>query len=195
MNATAHQALPADLSRFAKKQFLKRVIPCAFLFIAILLALIFWGDAIVPTDNPIVRVIVSTLLSLIPFLIFGIPWKLIDRTYRGEILRVDIKTTVDNASSIHPTRELLYRKNTIYLHVLLEGGQTVRRKVYEGDARLAQHLDTYHAGDRVFHLYGSQVTVKLLESADTAVQCAACGNISHTESVVCEVCGRTLIKN
>ncbi len=192
MKTTVYKKLPAELRRFAQKQFFKRVIPCALLLTAIILSLVFWGDILVPTDNPIVRTIVYALLLPIPFFIFSVPRKLIDRSLYGTVTKVDIKSAMVT-SLFWPARET-YQKSTVYLHLLLDNGQTARHKAIEGVTRLKQHLDTYQTGDRVFHLYGSRYTIKLPTDADTTVQCAACGNISHKSSDMCEVCGRTLLK-
>ena len=67
--------------------------------------------------------------------------------------------------------------------------------MYDGRAELAQHLDTYKIGDKVFHLYGSKYTVVLPKSKDSDIQCAVCGDSNVVDNCTCRSCGYTLIKN
>ena len=88
-----------------------------------------------------------------------------------------------------------YTKNTIILTVLLENEKSIKVKVYEGQSKLGQHLNSYHEGDKVFHLYGTNVTIVLPDSADTSVQCSVCGASNNVKDGKCRDCGLSLIKN
>ena len=186
--------LPKDLKTYAIKTALKSIIPCALLVICFAVALIFWGDVILPIDKDIIKVIVYTMVMLVPFAVTGVPLKLLDKTYSGTVQKVEIKTTTDNVYHGQPTRENLYTKNTVFLYVLQENGVTIRKEAYEGNTKLSQKLDAYKAGDRVFHLYGSKQTVVLPGASDKYVQCPICGTINDKTYTDCEVYGHTLVK-
>lgn len=186
--------LPKDLKAYAIKTALKRIIPCVALLIGFSVALIFWGDVILPIEKDVIKVIVYTMVMLVPFALTGVPLKLLDKTYSGTVQKIEIKTTTDNVYHGQPTRENLYTKNTVFLHVLQENGVAIRKEAYEGNAKLPQKLDVYKVGDRVFHLYGSTQTVVLPQPLDKYVQCPICGTLNDKNYVSCEVCTHTLIK-
>ena len=185
--------LPKDLTLFSIKTALKRVVPCVLMLIAFAVALIFWGDVILPIEKEPVKTILYVIVMLVPFAVTGVPYKMLDRTYSGTVQKVEITTTVDNAYHSKPTRESLYYKNTVYLHVMQENGVVIRQKVSEKDARAAQNLEAYKVGDKVFHLYGSTQTIVLPEEKDELVQCAICGEANYKNESHCKLCNHTLV--
>lgn len=187
------KTLPKDLKNFAIKSALKRIIPCALLLIAFVILLIFWGDVILPVEKEAVKIIVYTMVMIVPFAVTGVPFKLIDQTYSGTVKKVEIATTIDNEYHGRPTRENLYTKNTVFLHVEKENGVVVRKKAYESSTKMAQNLENYKVGDRVFHLYGSMQTVVLPKSSDKMVQCPVCGTNNDKTASHCEDCGHSLV--
>ena len=186
--------LPADLKKYVRKRIMKRVIPCGILLIICGVVLLLWGNRIFDTDNLGFKYFCYFLVMLVPFLVTGVPIKLKDKTYFGTIDRVDIVTTYDLSSKVHAKLEMLYKKNTVYLNVILPDGKELYTKVYEGKANLQQHLSTYEKGDMVFHLYGTEYTVILPKDAETRVQCAICGSNNDKEQDVCRNCGYSLVR-
>ena len=185
--------IPKDLKAYAVKTALKRLVPCVLLLIGFVVALILWGDIILPIDKDIVKVIVYTIVMLVPFALTGVPHKMIDQTYSGIVEKVEVTTTVDNLYHDRPTRESLYLKNTVFLHVKQENGAVVRRKASEKNARISQNAEAYKAGDAVFHLYGSPQTIVLPKETDQFVQCAICGDANDKTECRCKACGHTLV--
>ena len=185
--------LPKDLTLFSIKTALKRVVPCVLMLIAFAVALIFWGDVILPIQKEPVKTILYVVVMLIPFAATGVPYKILDRTYSGTVQKVEITTTLDNLYHGRPSRESLYYKNTVYLHVMQEDGVVIRQKVSEKDARAAQNLEAYKVGDKVFHLYGSPQTIVLPEEKDALVQCAICGEANYKNECHCKLCNHTLV--
>ena len=186
--------LPKDLQKYSRKRVLKRVIPCIILVAVFAAILILWGNVIFNTDNKAFRISCYIVVMLMPFIITGVPHKLIDSTYYGAVKKVDIFTTPDSSSSIKPTWEHLYHKNTIYLRIERPDGKLIYKKAYVGKARLQQNINTYNEGDSVFHLYGSNAVVVLPESNDTVIHCAVCGSSNNIADDKCRDCNHTLIK-
>lgn len=186
--------LPKDLQQYCRKRILKRVIPCIILISVFATILILWGNVIFNTDNKAFQTLCYIVVMLIPFVITGVPHKLIDSTYYGTVKKVDIVTTTDNDSSVKPTRENLYLKNTIYLSIEKPDGKLIYKKAYSGKVRLQQNINTYNEGDLVFHLYGTNTVVVLPDSNDSAVHCAVCGSSNNTEDDKCRDCNHSLIK-
>lgn len=184
--------IPKDWKKFARTSFLKRIIPCFVLLVVLAVALIIWGNSVFQTSNKAFQITCYVVVLLLPFVFTGVPFRLIDKTYCGQIERVDIKTTVDSASSVKPSRECLYEKNTIYLTVKTSNGKLVYQKTYEGVSGLQQHLATYQVGDVVFHLYGTKRTVVIPKEDDMQVQCVVCGTLNDKKDKTCGCCGHTL---
>ena len=192
---SSNQKIPVELKKHVRKTVLKRVVPCAILLTVFAVILVLFGNTICNTDNKAFQVCFYVVVMLVPFAVTGVPFKLIDKTYEGVVEEVSVETTVDNESSVKPTREHLYRKNTIYLTVKLSDGKRCSKKVYEGRANSKGNWDMYKKGDRVFHLYGSKYTVILPKERDGEVQCAVCGDSNKIENDICRSCGNVLVKD
>ena len=188
-------ALPKDLQIYCRNRILKRVIPCIILISVFATVLTLWGNVIFNTDNKAFQASCYIVVMLIPFAITGVPHKLIDSTYYGTVKKVDIVTTTDNDSSVKPTREYLYLKNTIYLSVEQPNGKLIYKKAYSGKARLQQNINAYNEGDLVFHLYGTNNVVVLPDANDSSVNCSVCGSSNSIENDKCRNCGHSLIKH
>ena len=186
--------LSKDLKRYVMNRILKRVIPFVILVVVLNVVLVLWGNVIFKTDNKIFQCSCYVLTMLLPFAVTGVPFKLIDRTYLGTIIKVDVATVLDSKSATKVTREMLYTKNIIFLTILLDNGKQIKTKVYEGEAKLEQYINTYKEGDRVFHLYGTKTTIVLPEDSDTHFQCSVCGASNDTSEKICRICSHTLIK-
>ena len=187
--------LPKDLQTYCRNIILKRVIPCIILISVFATVLTLWGNVIFNTDNKAFQASCYIVVMLIPFAITGVPHKLIDSTYYGTVKKVDIVTTTDNDSSVKPTREHLYLKNTIYLSVEQPNGKLIYKKAYSGKARLQQNINTYNEGDLVFHLYGTKTVVVLPDANDGSVHCSVCGSSNNIADDKCRDCGHSLIKH
>ena len=187
--------IPKDLKAYCRKQTLKRVLPCAIMFVAFGLILLEWGEVIFATQNKIFLISCYVAVMILPFVLTGVPYKLIDKTYYGTVTKVDVITALSCKSAVKVGGDMMwYTKNTIILTVLLENEKSIKVKVYEGQTKLGQHLNSYHEGDKVFHLYGTNVTIVLPDSADTSVQCSVCGTSNNIKDDKCRDCGHSLVK-
>ena len=187
--------LPKDLQIYCRNRILKRVIPCIILINVFATILALWGNVIFNTDNKVFQASCYIVVMLIPFVITGVPHKLIDSTYYGTVKKVDIVTTTDNDSAVKPTREHLYLKNTIYLSIEQPDGKLIYKKAYSGKARLQQNINTYNEGTLVFHLYGTNHVVVLPDANDSSVPCSVCGSSNYIADDKCRDCGHSLIKH
>ena len=117
--------VPNDLKTYCKKKILSRVIPCLVLMLLFAIVLILWGSVIFDVDRDALRISLYAIVMILPILLTGVPFLFFDRTYYGRVKRVRVETTVDNESSVKPTLEHLYWKNTIHLEMELPNGKTV----------------------------------------------------------------------
>ena len=85
--------LPVDLREYSSKWAAKKLLPCLAMFFALFAVLFFWGDIIVPTDVQGFATLVYLIILSVPFVVFGVPHKLIDKTYFAKVTKVWVKTT------------------------------------------------------------------------------------------------------
>lgn len=191
--------LAKDLEKRVRKTIWQKSKTCVLWFTALLILIIFFGDVVFPTKYMGMKIIGYVLVLALPFIFTKFPFNLIDETYCGTIEHVEIKTSVVNDFLATRFREggatYAYKINTLYLHIVTPEGERIRRKVFSGKTDQGQFLDTYHAGDEVFHLYGTDAVVVLPTEADEHVACAVCGSVNEKENDVCRECGCTLVKD
>ena len=189
--------LPKDLKKYVILQIWKKIKVCVFCEIILFITMIFWGDIFLPTKYISVRVVEYIAILILPLIFTRIPFTLIDSTYYGIIDEVKIRTYTDNDYLSYPNYHGLnmHSNNIIYLVIKTPSGEQIKKKVYSGKADLQQHINTYHKGDLVFHLYGTDNVIILPKASDTHVQCAVCGSINEVTKHNCRNCNHTLIKN
>ena len=156
--------LPRDLKAFAIKAALKRVVPCVLLLATFSIVLIFWGDVILPIDKEIVKVIVYTMVMLVPFAVTGVPHKMIDSTWVGEVVETKI---VEENSFTNEARPRMYGSVNVILKVKMQNDKIKEIKLqgstfakhrnlrFAASGNANQKEDFYSVGNTVFHLYGS----------------------------------------
>lgn len=187
--------LPEDLKSFSRKAFLKQILPLVLVEIVVCLLLSFFGKDVFPPDRfgsgfPILY---RSIALVLPLFILIKPRRLFDRTFFGRVERVDVKTVSDFERRFKPSLEGHYYRNEITLWIKTDEGKRVRKKVYSERAKKAEYLEQYKVGDRVFHLYGSPVVVRLPETEAEGLDCPVCGGKNRSFDGVCTCCGHTLI--
>ena len=194
--------LPRDLRIFVTKAVLKRVVPCLLLLVTFSVALIFWGDVILPIEKEIVKVIVYTMVMLVPFVVTGVPHKMIDSTWVGEVLETKI---VEENSFTNEVRPRMYGSVNVILNVKMPNGKTKEIKLqgstfakhvnllFAASGNANQTEDFYSVGNTVFHLYSSSQYIVLPKAADKTVQCPICGIKNDKTHEKCDSCGHSLI--
>ncbi len=186
--------LPNDLKKFVKNKITKRLLFCLSLLLIFGTVLYFFGTRIFNSDIPEFNTSGHLLVMLLPFVISGVPFKMIDRTYCGKLIDTEVKITVDNESGSRPTRDQLYWKKTVILTIELDNGKIIERKAFEGKRDSKSIAETIKKGSRIFHLYGTGNVVALPDESDTHMCCAVCGTVNEVTCDTCESCGHTLLK-
>lgn len=135
---------------------------------------------------------INTILSLVlimavPFILSGIPLKLIDKSWYGEILDFDTVTAkpeeIDNHSKMEITQTALIRtpSGKLYKHTIYDEGVLFHDNSGE----------VYHVGDTVAHVYGTEYLVPIRTKLDKGRPnvCAFCGHKSPCGESICRTCG------
>jgi len=179
--------LPRDHKKYLVKKRFKRLLPCFLLFILFVVILYIYGPVIVNTDVVAFRVSVYALILLLPFLITGVPFKMLDKTYCGRVEKV----FVDSVMVKDPRNGKMTSANLLSLAVRsLDGKLKVHDIKYVANNR----APAYKEGDDVFHLAGTSIVMIIPDSVDATVQCAICGDSNDVGYSRCRGCGHTLIK-
>ena len=206
--------LPADIQAFVKR----KIALCIAIFllsetIAVLLITSILNSSF--KLEPISLAVVCALLVLCPFLISGFPRKLIDKSWRGKITKVDIDTKVD--SRLVGGQPIMYIKNTIVLTIEREDGRACTKEVLSLGSRsnnttnpwdshdtrhgmqhyavgdVTHDIENYRVGDEVYHFWGLDDLICRREGGRDIVECVACSTTNPAHRKKCFCCGRTLV--
>ncbi len=204
--------LANDLKAVIKKRILKKL--SLFLFLAVLFGgiLLLFGDRLFNTDILAFKASCYFCAMLVPFVITGVPFSLIDSTWYGEIVRVDIEEATEATNEAKPR---LYGAIYTVITVKKSNGRLITKELKQGSFSMYKNLwgassgiaasakerknehfcDDYKVGDRVFHLYGTYGVVVLPRENSERVRCAVCGEHNDVKESICRQCGCTLVKN
>lgn len=193
--------MPQDLKDYSTKYAVKRIVPCLCIFFALLMLIWLFGDKIITTQMIGARVLVYLLLLAIPFVVFGVPHKLIDKTYFAKVTKVWVETTyVQDKNRVKQSTRYRsggasggYTLHIVYMIIERDDGKDKLVTAYKCRANKHQKLDEFKEGDTVFHLYGTKHFVKVHSDEDT-VRCPVCNNKNQISSKTCHFCGYTLVK-
>ena len=201
--------LPEDVVRYVKK----RVIRCIVLFvllacIAVAISALMWNYFAEKTPL-LFHITLIVLINMVPFFVSKFPKNLIDKSWSGEIIAVNIETKSDAFSAGGKTHS--YTKHQIMLDVKKENGKTVKIKIKEvgepntvitktlgyavpNQGDIKRFVNYYSVGDKVYHFYGLKhyyVEKRNVEFSD----CVICGCENQKDREMCVNCGHSLIKN
>lgn len=130
---------------------------------------------------------VFVLLYSLPFLISGIPLKLIDSDWYGEIISIELtnepKTNQAQKASITQTAL-----------IKMPNGRLKTHKIYdEGELFYGNRVKVYNVHDTVIHVYGMDylTPIRTLRK-DLPIVCVACGYKSSCETKICSHCGNSM---
>ena len=189
--------LPIDIKRYIRKKQTFRIMMYVVFTALFAFFVIKWGDVILAFPKELIafQYLAYALVLIAPFFFTEVYRVFTDRCYVGEVKKIDIKSTVDNKNPAHPTREHLYIKTIMSLTIETPNGKMIKKKVFEGETRMGDNLDSYKTGDMVLHLHGTNVTVVLPTSKDTHCHCAICGGVNEKVNDECIHCGMPLVKS
>lgn len=206
--------LPEDLVSYSRKYITKRIVLFTVLFVAFSLILYFFGNIILPTDVLPFRISFYILVLLVPFAVTGVPFKLIDHSWFGKVIKVDVEEGIEFADG---AKARMYGTINFVLTIKKDNGKILYREVKASNHHISRNsldksvdidneairigsrknehfLDDYKVGDKVFHLYGSKYIVVLPKTNDTQCKCAICGTLNKIDNMLCNDCRHTLIK-
>lgn len=204
--------MPVDIRKHIYRKIVLRILSFVALETLAVVFILFQRERIFEIAGGADLIISIAVLTILPFLITGVPFKLIDRTWRGTVVDVKVKTTIDFAGRFSASKNMgsMYHKNTIHLKVKRDDGKIVDVKALELGiqngvtslffdgvvfGRLDDHLDNFKIGDVVYHFYGLKRPYILHNTKKKFTYCVICGYRNFTSDSECSGCGHSLIKS
>ena len=189
--------LPEDIRKIVTRSVAKRVIPCIILEFILLWYVIFFGEMSFRMVGIEVRILIYILLILLPFIITGVPLKLIDRSWKGEIIGINVDMGLNRSVNGKGVREVSY----LVLKIKRDDGKIVDHTVsvfslgytmQSSRAKSEFAEDDYAVGDKVYHYYG--IKRLLIIHKDNSRECVICGSNNPEKNDRCFYCGHSIIK-
>ena len=189
--------LPEDIRKIVTRSVAKRVIPCIILEFILLWYVILFGEMSFKMVGIEVRILIYIALILLPFIITGVPLKLIDRSWKGEIVAINVDMGLDRSVNGKGVREVSY----LVLKIKRDDGKIVDHTVsvfslgytmQSSRAKSEFAEDDYAVGDKVYHYYG--IKRLLIIHKDNSRECVICGSNNPEKNDRCFYCGHSIIK-
>ncbi|MBP3315149.1 MAG: hypothetical protein J6M03_04945 [Clostridia bacterium] len=194
---TNRPVLPEDIRKIVTRSVAKRVIPCIILEFIMLWYVIFFGEMSFRMVGIEVRILIYIVLILLPFIITGVPLKLIDRSWKGEIVAINVDMGLDRSVYGRGVREVSY----LVLKIKRDDGKVIEHTMSvfshstamkSNRARSEFAEDDYAVGDKVYHYYG--IKRLLIIHKDKSRECVICGSNNPEKNDRCFYCGHSIIK-
>ena len=194
---TNKPVLPEDIRKIVTRAVAKRVIPCIILEFILLWYVIFFGEMSFRMVGIEVRILIYIVLILLPFIITGVPLKLIDRSWKGEIIGINVDMGLNRSVNGKGVREVSY----LVLKIKRDDGKIVDHTVsvfslgytmQSSRAKSEFAEDDYAVGDKVYHYYG--IKRLLIIHKDNSRECVICGSNNPEKNDRCFYCGHSIIK-
>ena len=196
--------LPKDIVKVVKKKIARCITVFAVLEIVAIVISVLFCEYITANTNVVFYIFVVIFLCVIPFLISGFPFKLIDKSWMGTVTDVVVKTETGTYTAAG-VKAFPYDKNVIYLKVKKDNGkeELILAREFgirshpgfsvpnEGD--IVKHLNDYSVGDQVYHFYGLKHNCIVKKNSEL-IECVVCGSQNQKERNNCLNCGHSLIK-
>ncbi len=187
-----NKSIPSDYTPYIRKQILRRVIPLIISEAVLGIIIFLFGERMFAAGSEEFQMTACIAVMVIPFICTGVPVKLIDKTFYGEVLDVKIKNAIGSTDMFAIRREV-FRKITTTVVVRTPDGNIVEKVVYDYKPEEASEFDKYEVGDKVFHLYLSKYVVKVLPESKNRSRCPVCGAVNPQNGGACDTCGSTLM--
>ena len=132
------------------------------------------------------------LLLIVPFWACGIPAKLIDRSYYGEIINIEL----ENIENLNKVQRYDYNRSGVRVKALVRAsdGKLYEHELFdEGEYFYGERARVYEVGDKVIHAYGTKYLAPVRSPAkQKSLTCVWCGTKSPYGTDTCRDCGCSL---
>ena len=188
--------LPNDIQAYVSKKRAKRIGACAVFEGLVLLILLFMGERLFSAMGVLLQSIIYVILLLLPPILTGVPFKLIDRPFCGTVKQVNIKTKTEYQLNHHVrTQTRIHAVNVVSLMIEAPDGTVFEKEatVHSAQLKPEHYLNEFQIGDFVYHFSGTPYLLTVGHDRERA-SCVICGQESPVDRTHCWNCGHTLIK-
>lgn len=198
-----------NLPRDIKKHVKRKIVFCIALFLILeIFAFVFnflFFNHFSSNSNATFHIILIITLHIFPFFISGFPFKLIDHSWNGKVVGIDIQEEGSTYFTSGGGKFAPYTKSVIYLTVKKSNDKEIEIPIREfgirhhkgfsvpNEGKVCYHQNDYTVGDEVYHFYGLKNYYVVKQNSDF-LDCIVCGTKNHSDRTVCVACGFTLIK-
>ncbi len=183
--------IPRDIKETVEKRIYKKIVLSVLLMILLAVFLLLFGETVFASfKSPGKEIIYVILFVAIP-LSFGIPFSLIDRSWTGEITRVDVRNEIA-VRGVVKNGAGIYTKYFADIEIKLDNGKIIDLTVYVGAVVSDRNFNTFKVGDRVLHIYGTKHIQVVHENESRPTVCVVCGTANPPGEKRCDSCGHTL---
>lgn len=187
--------LPRDIKAYIAKKLLKRLLPFTVLIAAAVVVERVYHDVLISHYKGAGGLYYVIIIPIV-MILTGVPKKIIDKSYQGEIIDVKIKRNLDK---IHYTISSWLRKRTrysVHLKLKLDDGSIKTVEACHDYEKFDEELKgpryTYKVGMRVLHVYGTKSLQILPDGEREWINCVVCADNNPVEREKCQSCGHTL---
>ena len=201
--------IPNDIRNYVKKKVISRTLFFVGLEVLAVLINIFLFDSLRSGLDSWNHILLIISLQIAPFVVSKFPLNIIDKSWCGEVIAVDINTKNDAFFAGGKTHS--YTNHQIVLNVKKENGKVVTIKVKEvgepnpettwllgyvvpNQGDIKNFVDYYSVGDEVYHFYMLPNYYIAKKISDKNI-CVICGAQNTSERDKCLNCGYSLIKS
>lgn len=201
--------LPKSLKQLRIRNIAFRCVSCFLLLSLFIFIIIMWGNKIFPStlDHHMgyagLRILFYVIILLIPFLITGVPLKLIDKSWGGTITAIKVKENL--GTTANPRYVHVYQKEDLILTIKKDDGKEIEHTVLsltEGNksetngtpkGKIFYHTHKYNVGDRAYKYYGFKYLYFVPKSYQDCRNCIRCGSQNNMQDATCWYCDAELI--
>ena len=210
MSEKIRPELPDSLKKRRLCKILLRVLFCLVLFAFALVSIILWGETIFPfpTQNASsLRYLCYGLFLLLPFLLTGVPLKLIDRSFSGTVRKTEIKDTIKYGGGGTAKGSGAYIQHDLILTVEKDDGKVIQYTRLSFESPLAlfpidnprpgnaeHHKHEFREGERIYKYYGFKYPYIAHPTLPDDKYCIVCGQKNENKESFCFSCGAELVE-
>lgn len=183
--------IPSEIKQRIKKRTVIRISIFAGVLIFLVLAFLFLKPfAELERNNKALTFYVCVFLDI---LLTGVPFRLIGRSWQGEVVGVKVKTSTETWNPSKPTNSSWYTANTVTLTLKTPKDNIIVENAEKTKARYSQKdIVRYEKGDYAARIHGVEYPAHY-KAGSNETRCVICGSYSSNDLHNCERCGNALV--
>ena len=194
---TLKPILPDDIQKEVTISVLKKALPFVIVEILVIAFILLYGNESFKMIDFTVKMLIYVALVVLPIFIFKIHKLITDRTWKGEIIGINVNMGLVRSVNGRGVRDGSY----LILQIKREDGKIVEHLVSvfsylngmkSSYAKAEFAEDDYAVGDKVYHYYG--LPRLLVVHSNNSRECVICGANNPYENDRCFYCGHSIIK-